>query len=696
MIQIYNPGNTDYDKNGDMTLFPSKAVVHAVLNGVWNAELEHPVDADGRWKYIMDGAVVKLPSFNGMQLFRVIKKYKSDSGVEAELYPIFMDAKDDCWLKDVRPTAKNGQDALNLMMAPNKKYTGASNITTVSTAYYEYKNLLEAINGDDGNSFINRWGGEILFDNYKVVINKRVGGDYGVELRYGKNIPEGGISEEVDLTNIATRIYPKAYNGYMMSGNGYVDSPIINKYPVVKARTITFSDVKMREDEQEDDEANGVIICDTQAQLDAALKKRCDEQYSAGMDKPSVTISADIVMLQNTAEYKGYKVLETISLGDTVHCTHDKLGITTDARAVELEYDSIKDKVRSVVLGDFQYNFLDDVSSAADRIGGVIRGDGTVAAERISGIIDGMAAKLKAMKDIAQKQNVRAILFEDLDPASPTFGAMALGTAGFEIADKRTADGRDWAWSTFGTAQGFYATYLIAGMLSSRNWVEDSSGFNMDLDYGTINSKHLKLDASGVLKIYQAIIEGGSFIVNYKDDYGIQTPMFAVNENGIGMGPGGQTLTYYAKDSFMTLANELRILSGKLTGYAANGQKGMEMNRTTLNFYSWNDAGNYVGSVGSIRRKSDGRVGINVWCDYGDLISLGAVTKDDPNTVYPIITIDGNSVEGPPWVKGTVNGNPSFISGLSWSNGAITRVDRTTLTVKYGFITGWTTKSEYY
>lgn len=76
---------------------------------------------------------------------------------------------------------------------------------------------------------------------------------------------------------------------------------------------------------------------------------------------------------------------------------------------------------------------------------------------------------MRAQSTIAKKQNVRAILFEDLDPKSPTYGAMCQGTLGFEIASKRTADGRDWDWRTFGTGQGFIADFIIAGtMLADR------------------------------------------------------------------------------------------------------------------------------------------------------------------------------------------------------------------------------------
>ena len=461
MIQIYKPNNTNFDKNGDMTLIPSKAIVHTVLNGTWTAELSHPIDAGGRWKYIEDEAVVKMPSFNGDQLFRIRKKEKSDSQITASLEPIFMDAKDDCFLVDVRPTMKNGQEALDIMTAANNKYSASSDIPWASVAYYEYMNLIEAINGDDENSFINRWGGEILFDNHTVIINKRVGGDYGVELRYGKNIKADGLTEEIDTRNVVTRIYPKGYDGVMMSNHGYVDSALINSYPTVKAATITFSNVRMKDTskqeenlkelgqlqvklvangekqrqlerkykkkkikakdyekqldeilterneikkeiddlkakgEEEEQEARdeaikeGWTVCETQEELDAALTKECNDQFDLGLDEPTITIDADMILLQNTDLYKDYAVLEEVSLGDTIHCRHCKLDINTDARVIEMKYDCIKKKVTSVVLGDFekQSNYFDDVAASINKIDEAIRPDGSLVAEKIKGFI---------------------------------------------------------------------------------------------------------------------------------------------------------------------------------------------------------------------------------------------------------------------------------------------------------------------
>lgn len=519
MIQIYKADNTAYDKNGDMSLTPSSASVHVILNGSWEANIEHPVDEDGRWRYIVEGAVVKMPSFNGEQLFRVKKKEKSDSGVTATMEPIFYDAKDDCWLTDMRPTEKDGQQALDIITAPNKKYTGRSNITVISTAYYEYMNLMEAINGNNDNSFINRWGGEILFDNFTVVIDEQIGGDYGVDLRYGKNLPVDGLTDEVDIRDVVTRIYPKAYNGYTMSDDGYVDSPLINHYPTVKCATMTFEDVKMRADAQEDDEENGIVVCDTQEELDVALTEKCQDQYNGGVDKPKVTISADMVLLKDTEQYVEYQMLEDVSLGDTIHCHNQHLDITTDARVVELEYNSILKKVDSVVLGDFQYNFFDDVTSMVNRVESAIRPDGSVIGQQVQGIIDGVRAQLKAQSSIAQKQKIRATIFEDLDPESPTYGAMCLGTMGFEIASKRTADGRDWDWRTFGTGAGFYADFIVAGtMLADR-----IKGGTLELggeNNGDGVARVLDGDGNEIVRLdNKGVYASGKYVCN-SDEYG--------------------------------------------------------------------------------------------------------------------------------------------------------------------------------
>lgn len=495
MIQLYSPTNTEYSHNGDITLTPSSATVHAILNGAWTTELTHPIDPGGRWKYIVDNAVIKMPSFNGDQLFRIRQREKSDSGITVQMEPIFMDAMDDCFLTDVRPTGKTGQEALDILTAENSKYSGSSNITKAATAYYQYVNLIEAINGDISQSFVKRWGGEILYNNYQIIINDRVGGDYGVELRYGKNIPADGLTESVDFSGVVTRIYPTAYNGRKISNNGYVDSPNIGKYPTVFARTIKYENIKLAED-LEGDPQDGDIVCSSQQELDEKLIEACNAEYEAGIDSPSITINADIVLLQNTIQYRDYAILETVSLGDTIHCRHSKLQITTDARVIELTYDCLRKKVTDVTLGDYEYNYFDDVTSGIDSITKVVRPDGTVMADRVQGILNGIYTQLKLQSSVAQKVEGRAFTVEDLDPDSPLYGCMTWGTQGIQISTRRTADGRDWDWTTAITANGIVANAIITGLLSDKTgrnyWNLDTGEFRLSSDAFQVDDENIK------------------------------------------------------------------------------------------------------------------------------------------------------------------------------------------------------------
>jgi phage minor structural protein len=497
LIQIYEKNTVKPEENGVMPLFPKNCTLQAALNGAWTLTLEHSLDQKERWKYIEEESIVSVPTFMGKrQLFRIDKIEKNNYGVSAIGYPIFYDAAKEVFLLDTRPTDKNGQEALDLMLK-GSKYSGKSDITAASTAYFERRNMLDAINGTDSPTFLERWGGEVLYDNYTVIINKRAGGEYGVEVRYGKNM--SGLTYTVDMSNIMTRIVPVAYNGRMISGSSpWVDSSNINKYATVYIKEVKFEDVKLIDDlESTEDTEENIIICKNQTELETALKNKCKEEYQNGADLPVVSLEVDMVQLSKTDEYADVKMLEQVSLGDTVRCRHKKLDITTDARVVEIKWDCIKNTVSSVKLGDTTQTYFEKVSSAVDAINSIVNKQSkTVMAEKIKGVLNAINTQLRYQKNVAQKQDVRAILFEDTDKESSTYGAMCLGTQGFQIANTRTQDGRDWDWKTAFTAEGGYADTLILGILSDRTgknfWNLNTGEFQL--------ASSVSVDGKGTLK----------------------------------------------------------------------------------------------------------------------------------------------------------------------------------------------------
>lgn len=55
--------------------------------------------------------------------------------------------------------------------------------------------------------FLNRWGGEILYNNFEITINDSIGKDRGYKVMFGKNLQS--IEEEIDTSSVVTRIRPE-------------------------------------------------------------------------------------------------------------------------------------------------------------------------------------------------------------------------------------------------------------------------------------------------------------------------------------------------------------------------------------------------------------------------------------------------------------------------------------------------------
>lgn len=503
MIEIYKPENTEYSMNGDMTLNPTECMLTMNLNGAWIVSMTHPVD--DKLEYLTENAVICSETPVGKkQLFRIRNITKNDSSVTCTAYPIFFDSKNDCFLFDVRPTEKNGQEALDIMLASNEKYSASSDIKAVNTSYYIQKNFMEALNGDDENSFTSRWGGEISYDNFIVTVNEHLGADNGLRVEFGFNLM--GISETVDMTEVATRIIPKSYNGYILPDNETVDSPNINKYPVVYTRVIEYQDIKLKEDAQEGDLENGITVCESLEDLYTALRNRAADEFENGIDVPSITYDVDMVDLSKTDMYKDYKKLLNVNLGDTAHIGHRRLNITTEARVISMTYDMITKKVDTLTLGDYISSYFSDMDSVMNRVDKVIdKSNNTLMAEKISGVINLLTTSLKAQKDIAKKQDVRAILFEDIDKDSPTFGALCIGTQGIQIAKKRNETDTDWKWGTAINFESIVADYIITGILSDRQ-----GNSYWDMDKGELVTRYMKAtdaEFSGTVK--GSTVEGG-------------------------------------------------------------------------------------------------------------------------------------------------------------------------------------------
>ena len=477
MIEIYLKTNTNYEMNGDIILTPISCTYKAIE---YLVTLEHPIDDIGRWKYIDYENVISVEDNGKKKLYRIFNVVKSLYSVTAYARPLFFDLIDNILL-DVRPTLKNGEEALNIILE-GTGFTGHSNISNINTSYYVRKNIVEAILGNDENSFLNRWGGEVLLDNFDIYINDKIGSDNGVRVEFGYNLNE--IEEDINIEEVATRIIPTGYNGIMLDGSTpWVDSPLINKYTKPKMRVINFDDVKVKESEADEEGFNTI------EEARQELIKRCNKLYEEGIDKPSVNYKIDMINLANTTAYKDYIKLVTVNEGDTVTCYIPGLDIDVKARVIDFEKDLITGEYISLELGNAISNFFKEQADVQSKINNILNSNGTVKGNEIQGFLDATKAKLIAQKEIGQLQDVRAFIWEDLDPNSPTYGCMIGGSAGIQISQQRTPDGKDWDFTTAITAEGIIADEIVGRLFSSKNgmtkiWMETGT-FESELPDGS-------------------------------------------------------------------------------------------------------------------------------------------------------------------------------------------------------------------
>ena len=473
-MQYYKSSNSNFNKNGDVKLKPINGTVRVELNtGLNEIDFEIPYDKTGKWKKISCWGVVKQKVFysKNKQLYRIYNVTKGMFSIKIKARHIFFDLVKRNIL-DARAVNLNGERALNTILQ-GTRYTGHSDINIINTAYFVQTNIVAAINGDKDNTFRNRWGGEMLYDNFDIYINHRIGADYGVKVRYGVNMEN--VDLDINRDEIITRAYPIAFDGKMLPEK-YIDSKLINKYPFICEGYVDMSDLKLKDSNSEDDEG-----FETEEELFNAMRERMLQIYDSGIDKPKVSGSVKMVNLENTIEYKDFKNLVNVGIGDTVTVKHKNIDVDMKTRAIAIEWDIISEKYTDVEFGDVELNYFDNQEMVNGRLENILNKNGTVNANEMEGVINALQTKFKALRDVAQPQHILGMLFEDRIKGSKTYGAMAIGSMGFMIASERTLDDKDWNWRTFGSGQGFFAEQLIGNLKTVLIQSMDES-FELDLN----------------------------------------------------------------------------------------------------------------------------------------------------------------------------------------------------------------------
>lgn len=354
LIRLYEQDTTDFSNNGLKILNPTSAkITRNLIEYTYQLELTHLLDEKG-----MMLTEERILGYNG-QYFRISSIRRNLKEVSIIAKHIFFDLNKN-FIEDINIKNKTGSMALSHILGGTSyphSFSATSDIDTVASSRLVRKNVVSALIGDDDNSFINRWGGELDIDAFTFKLNEQIGKDDGYTIQYGKNLT--GLDLQLNMLEVVTRIRPVGFDGIEIDGL-YVDSPYIDNYALPIIKEIKYENVKWKGspnyEEREDDDS---YIYDNLAEAQAKLIELATNEFVVNeIDLPKTTINIEFIELSKTEEYKHLKFLQNINIGDTVHIYHKPLDINLKSRCIEYVYDCILNKYETITLGSYTKNFF--------------------------------------------------------------------------------------------------------------------------------------------------------------------------------------------------------------------------------------------------------------------------------------------------------------------------------------------------
>lgn len=335
--------------------------------------------------------------------------------------------------------------------------------------------------GGAAGSFLDLWGGEFEWDNFKVIHHQGRGRHTGVIIEYGKNLTE--MEHDSENTDVYTDLLPYAV---ITSEDGTETAVTLPEVLLpIADTTLVQRKTLIRDFTEYFDEDTPVTVDGLRAYANRYL-----ENNPLGVATPTLTVSFEPLWKQ--PDYAA--VLERVSLCDTVMIRHSLLGITAKAKVITTVYDALAEKYVSITLGSAKANLLNNVSSAE-----AAAGDATAKVDRFPVLMN--SAIKNATGLITGQSGGYVVIHTDTDSGQPyellildapsieeavnvwrwNVGGLGFSKSGYNgpYETAITADGQIVA--DFITSGSLVANIIKAGVLQS----QDGSSY-WDLDTGEV------------------------------------------------------------------------------------------------------------------------------------------------------------------------------------------------------------------
>ncbi len=350
-----------FDTHGLGVLTPTECQITEVLNGKYELSITHPIDSDGKWRYIKESNIIKALG----QLF-TIKTVSYSYGaikneVTAKAEHIFYQQAD-WWILPNPDTGK-------IFFTPGGSVSTfldtidalATKIIITGQTYYIYSwnsdiiipqdmPLRELPNSDgispvgaimDSGGLLDTITGELYRDKFYFSIRNRMenSNDNAFEIRIGSNLK--GIKRTVDLTTVCT--WFKAYNNYgsWFAVSWSADSVLIlTAHSIVRSKkfSYTFEDENMTDEEK-------AVKAEELLEKDALL-------FFSKTFKPLIAYEVDIEDVQQNPDFEDFQNKPDYRVGNIGTIYDEYFGEKIQLKITKTVKDAKTGKTKKIVFGE--------------------------------------------------------------------------------------------------------------------------------------------------------------------------------------------------------------------------------------------------------------------------------------------------------------------------------------------------------
>lgn len=349
MIKLFGRTEESFVSNGDLVIQPKKAVVHKEDNGDFYLELETDESYVGD---LTEGRIIIANTPQGDQAFRVTNPSIKKHTIKIKAYHVFYDTEN-YLIKDSYVVNKNCNDALdylNMATDTESPFKTISDVNTIHSYRCVRKSLYEAI-----QVVLERWGGQLVRNNFEIEIRESIGQDNGVTIRYAKNLKD--ITKTENWDSVVTKLLPLGKDGILLNSLDQSIDPYVyseTTYAIPYTKCVSFTQDDISEEDYKDASGNLDETAYKQALIDDLRKQAQLYVESNSVPKINYTLKANPE--------------KTTDIGDTIEVVDEDLGINLLTNVIKYKYDCILKKYTEIEFGNFRKSLsglMSEITSTA-------------------------------------------------------------------------------------------------------------------------------------------------------------------------------------------------------------------------------------------------------------------------------------------------------------------------------------------